>query len=162
MRTWLIAAMVLAVLVMAVTLRAPQAPAGGTRPSDGFTLHIDAKMHFPGKPEMIAHHWCKAVAANLTECQLYDGDGPDARLVGVEMVVPGITYESFTPAEKALWHYHRTEIPKVSATLPGLSAEEANKIVQSLLETYGKIYLLWDPSRLQMPTGNPSVTVLPK
>jgi hypothetical protein len=78
------------------------------------------------------------------------------------MVVPGITYESFTPAEKALWHYHRTEIPKVSATLPGLSAEEANKIVQSLLETYGKIYLLWDPSRLQMPTGNPSVTVLPK
>lgn len=160
MKTWLFAATVLAVLVIAVTLRAPQAPAGETRPTDGFTLHIDAKMHFPGKPEMIAHHWCKAVAGGLTECQLYDSDGPDAQLVGVEVVVPGMTYESFTPAEKALWHYHRTEIPKVSATLPGLSAEEANKIVQSLLETYGKIYLLWDPSRSQLPIGQPSVTVL--
>ncbi len=162
MKKWLLGATILIVLAIAVTLRTGQVPAGQMKPTDGFTLHIDAKMHFPGKPDMIAHHWCKAVAGGLTECQLYDSDGPDARLVGVEVIVPGFTYESFPAAEKGLWHYHRTEIPKVSATLPGLSTEEANKIVQSLLETYGKIYLLWDPSRSQLPIGNPSVTVLPK
>ena len=113
MKTWLFVATVLAVLVMAVTLRAPQAPAGAARPSDGFTLHIDAKMHFPGKPEMIAHHWCKAVAGGLIECQLYDSDAPDARLVGVEVVVPAATFQSFASTEKGLWHYHKTEIPKV-------------------------------------------------
>ncbi len=160
MRQYVLAGLLVLALGATFTLTAPRVPAGEMKPSDGFTLHIDAKMHFPGQPEMIAHHWCKAVAGGLTECQLYDSDRPDARLVGVEMVVPGTTYESFPAAEKRLWHYHRTEIPKVSATLPGLSAEEANKIVQSLLETYGKIYLLWDPSRSQLPAGNPSVTVL--
>jgi hypothetical protein len=96
------------------------------------SLHIDAKMHFPGRPEMIAHHWCKAVAGGLVECQLYDSDNADARLVGVEVVVPSATFKSLVAAEKAMWHYHKTEIPKVSATLPDLSPAEAAKVAKSL------------------------------
>jgi hypothetical protein len=130
------------------------------RPTDGFALHIDAKLHFPGKPDAIAHHWCKAVAGGLTECQLYDSDEPNARLVGVEVVVPAATYRSFNAAERAMWHYHKTEIPKVAATLPDLSPDEAAKVAKSLEETYGKIYLLWDPTRSELPIGKPSVTVL--
>jgi hypothetical protein len=59
-----------------------------------------------------------------------------------------------------MWHYHKTEIAKVSATLPDLSPEEAAKVVKSIEETYGKIYLVWDPGLQSLPTGNPSVTVL--
>ena len=130
------------------------------KPSDGWTLHIDAKKHFPGNPDLIAHHYCKAVADGLLECQLYDSDAPDARLVGVEAVVNADTYSKFSADEKALWHYHKTEIPKVEATLPDLSPEEAAKVVKSLEETYGKIYLLWDPAKGDLPIGNPSVYVL--
>jgi Protein of unknown function (DUF1264) len=108
---------------------------------------------------MIAHHYCKQVSG-LIECQLYDSDAPDARLVGVETVVDAATWAKFPEAEKKMWHYHKTEIPKVSATFPDLSPEEAAKVVKSIEETYGKIYLLWDPSRQSLPTGNPSVTVL--
>lgn len=130
-----------------------------SKPNSGWDLHIDAKMHFPGKAEMIAHHYCKQVSG-MWECLLFDSDNPDARLVGTEVVVDTPTYTSFTQVEKGNWHYHKTEIPKVEATLPDLSAEEAAKVVAMLEETYGKIYLLWDPSLGNQPVGNPSVNVL--
>ena len=136
-----------------------RAPAGNPKPSEGWTLHIDALLHYPGKPSMVAHHYCKPVSG-LIECQLYDSDAPDARLVGIETIVDTATYAKFPEAEKKLWHYHKTEIAKVSATLPDLSPEEADKVVKSILETYGKIYLVWDPGRQSMPTGYPTVTVL--
>lgn len=68
--------------------------------------------------------------------------------------------KAFSASEQALWHYHKTEVPKVSATLPGLSAEEAAKVAESLEETYGKIYLLWDPARRSVPTGRPIIALI--
>jgi hypothetical protein len=62
--------------------------------------------------------------------------------------------------EKAVWHYHKEEIPKVSVTLPDLSAEEGAKVLKDVEETYGKIYLLWDPGNSDEPVGNPSVAIV--
>ena len=153
------------IVVMAVALAlmagAQRAPAGSARPTEGWTIHITAKKHFPGKPEMLAHHFCKGVSGGLLECQLYDSDAPDARLVGVEVIVSAATYGKFSPAEKASWHYHRVEIPFVAATLLDLSPEEAAKVLAQIEDTYGKIFLLWDPAVRNEPTGAPSVTVLP-
>lgn len=129
-------------------------------PSKGFTLHIDAKRHVPSDPNYVVHHWCRPAAGGITECQLYDSDAADARLVGVEVVVPTATWKTFSKTEQALWHYHKIEIPKVSATLPGLTPAQAKKVVASLTETYGKVYLLWDPNTQTMPTGKPFVYVL--
>lgn len=140
------------------TVTSSPTPQAG-KPSGGWDLHIDAIRHFPGKAEMVAHHYCKLVAG-MWECQLFDSDKTDARLVGVEVVVETPTYNAFTQAEKANWHYHKDEIPKVEAKLPDLSAEEAAKVVATLEETYGKIYLLWDPSLGNLPIGNPSVNIL--
>jgi hypothetical protein len=144
------------------SLRAPVSAAAPamTSPANGFTLHVDAKKHFPGNPDFIAHHWCRAAAGGITECQLYDSDAANARLVGTEIVVPTATWKKFSKQEQALWHYHRIEIPKVSATLPGMDPAAAKKVVASLMETYGKIYLMWDPSVQSMPVGQPMVYVL--
>jgi hypothetical protein len=151
-----------AVAVLTAGGLGPEAAAGGDtpRPTEGWTLHITAKMHFPGKPEMLAHHFCKQVAGGLIECQLYDSAAPDAHLVGVETIVNAATYAKFSPAEKAQWHYHRVEIPLVSAAVLDMSPDEAAKVVNSIVDTYGKIYLLWDPSVQSQPTGRPSITVL--
>lgn len=129
-------------------------------PAMGFTLHIDALKHLAGHPNAVAHHWCKGINDNLTECLLFDSDGPHARLVGVETIVPTKVWAKFSPSEQAQWHYHRTEIAKVHATLPDLSKAEAAKVVASILETYGKIYILWDPMTSQAPVGSPSITVI--
>lgn len=136
------------------------APVQVSRPHEGFTLHIDAEKHFPGDEKRIAHHYCKQVWGELTECQLFDSDSADARLVGVELVVPADTYNQFNVAERAYWHYHKEEIPKVNAKLPDLSADEAAKVAKSLEETYGKIYLLWDPGKGDEPLGEPSLNIL--
>ena len=134
--------------------------AAETRPAEGFALHVDAKLHFPGNTEMIAHHFCKPVAGGMTQCLIFETDDPDARLVGVEVIVGPDVQGAFSTEEKAMWHYHKTEIPKVAATMPDLSAEEAAKIVKNIEETYGKVYLLWDPSTNKGPTGSPSVSIL--
>ncbi|HLB71757.1 MAG TPA: DUF1264 domain-containing protein [Candidatus Methanoperedens sp.] len=130
------------------------------KPGEGWTLHIDAKRHISSNPDMIVHHYCKTVAGGLIECQLYDSDKPDARLIGVEAIVSAETYNTFNADEKALWHYHKTEIPKVEATLPDLSPEEAARVVKSLEETYGKVYILWDPGRSNNPVGKPEINIL--
>jgi hypothetical protein len=131
------------------------------QPYDGFTLHLDAKMHFPGDHEMIAHHYCKNVAGGMIECLIFDSEAADAHLVGIETIVSPEVYNGFDPEEQALWHYHKTEFPKVEATLPDLSAEEAAKVVAAAEETYGKVYLLWDPSVDELPVGQPIVRVMP-
>jgi hypothetical protein len=155
-------AMAVMVAMLALVAGAQRAPAGSPRPSDGWTLHITAKKHFPGKPEMLAHHFCKPVSGGFSECQLYESNAPDARLVGVEVIVGPDTYAKFSPAEKATWHYHKVEIPLVAATLLDMSPEEAAKVLKQIENTYGKIYLLWDPALQNLPTGKPSITVLPK
>ncbi|HEY6873141.1 MAG TPA: DUF1264 domain-containing protein [Geobacteraceae bacterium] len=134
-------------------------PPQPAKPTEGWTLHIDAKRHFPNLPEMVAHHYCKAVSGGLTECQIYDSDKPDARLVAVEVIVDKETWKKFPEKEKALWHYHKFEIPRVDATLHDVSFEEAAKIVKSLEETYGKVYILWDPAKSE-PMGKPRVSIL--
>jgi len=152
-----------AALAVALIAWAPPVPAqqAKAKPADGWSLHIDAQMHFPGKPDMIAHHYCKAgLAGGLSQCQLYDSDAPDARMAGVEVVVAADVWKKLGPAERARWHYHKTEVPKVKPTLPDLSAEEAAKVAKSLEETYGKIYVLWDPAHGSLPTGRPSLTIL--
>jgi hypothetical protein len=156
-------AWILLVAIVASTLHtraSASAMATSTSPVPGFTLHIDALKHFPGNATTVAHHWCRAAENGVTECLLFDSDAPNAQLVGVETVVPTATWKTYSPTEQALWHYHRVEIPKVSPTLPGLSPAEASKVVASLLETYGKIWILWDPSQGKAPIGQPTVYVL--
>lgn len=131
-----------------------------SKPHEGFTLHIDAEKHFPGDIKKVAHHYCKQVSGGMFECQLYESDENDARLVGVEVVIPTETWKTFSSSERKMWHYHKEEIPKVNAKLPDLSEEEAAKVVKTLEETYGKIYLLWDPAVNKQPVGNPKINVL--
>jgi len=161
MRAWLTMIGVIGVVTVgALALATHTVPAADPKPSEGWALHIDAKLHVPGKPDMVSHHYCKAVSGGLTECQLYDSDRPDARLIGVEVVVSPEMYKAFSKAEKAMWHYHKTEIPRVSATLPDLPAEEAAKVAKNLEESYGKVYILWDPAKGNFPTGRPIISRL--
>jgi hypothetical protein len=152
-------ALAFVVLLASPILSQEKVDTQATKPSEGWILHIDAKKHFPKMQEMIAHHYCKPVSGGLTECQLYDSDKPDARLVGVEVIVDTETWNKFSKAEKALWHYHKIEIPKVDAVLPDVSPEESAKIIKGMEESYGKVYILWDPANKE-PLGKPQVSIL--
>ena len=138
------------------------ASAASTNPTQGFTLHIDAERHFGNAyPTQVAHHWCKAVEG-MTECLIFDGDANDARLVEVETIVSPAVYKTFAPQEQALWHYHKVEIPKVNAKLPDMTPAEAQKTVAAMTDTYGKVWMLWNPMATPHgePIGRPTVIVL--
>jgi len=161
-RTAAVLIVLTALLIAAILVPHQQAvSATTTPPSAGFTLHIDADQHFgSAHPNEIAHHWCKNISPNLTECQLYDSDGPGARLVGVETIVPPAVWKTFSPAEQALWHYHKTELKKIHATLPDTPKNQQAAIIAKISDTYGKVWILWDPMTSQNPIGQPSITVL--
>jgi len=150
-------------LVLSRVAVKPAAASVPASPAAGWTLHIDALKHFGvGHPSQVAHHWCKALAGGLLECQIYDSDAATARLIEIETIVPTGVWKTFTKSEQALWHYHRVEIPKVSATLPGMPPAQQKKVVASMLETYGKLWMLWNPLDTSggWPTGKPSIIVL--
>jgi hypothetical protein len=69
-------------------------------------------------------------------------------------------WKTFPASEQGMWHYHKTELKKIHATLPGMSKAQAAKTVAQISETYGKVYILWDPMSSKYPMGQPSVTVL--
>jgi hypothetical protein len=133
-----------------------------TSPVSGYTLHIDASQHYAGHPDEIIHHWCKTYSPSFIECLLYDGDGPNGHMVGVETIVPTSVWKTYPASEQAKWHYHRVEIPKLKvAVMPGLTKAQSQQVVASLLETYGKVWILWDPMTTGgKPTGDPTITIL--
>lgn len=147
-----------ALLASFAPLRAVSA-AHGT-PSAGYTIHIDAQKHFTHHNTEWAHHWCKAVANGMLECLIFPSDDNNAPMVATEIIVQPKMYKSFSPSERALWHYHKTEIPKVNAKMPDVSAAAAKKMVAQITDTYGKIYVLYDPMDTKLPIGKPVINVL--
>lgn len=137
------------------------ASAESAKPTEGWTVHIDAQKHFSENPNEVAHHFCKNVAGGWLECQIYDGDGSDAHLVSVEAIVSPAIYKSLPANEQALWHWHKTEIPKVNATMPDTPPDEQKKMIASMSDTYGKVYVIFDPITTHgLPIGTPTITVL--
>jgi len=164
LKTFVLGLLVVGAIALLSSFRQPQvaiAAAHGT-PSAGWTIHIDAQKHFPNHPTEWAHHWWRPVAgvAGMLECQIYGSDESNAALVATEVIVPTAAWKKMDSTEQASWHYHKTEIPKVNAKMPDVSPAVAKKMVAAITETYGKIYVLWDPMDGKPAVGAPSVNSL--
>lgn len=125
------------------------------RPVDGWRHTGDVTLHFPAHPDKLAHHWCKRINAELTECQLYDSDLPNARLIGIEPIVSAQTFASFSAREKAYWHWHKTS--KARIILPGATPERVRFVNTHRGTSHGKTILVWDPDQNLQPIGLPRV-----
>ena len=59
----------------------------------------------------VAHHYCKPMGEDLVaQCLLYDGTGPNARLIGVEYLVSAEIYSKMPADEQVYWHDHKYEV----------------------------------------------------
>lgn len=148
------------VALLATAGRLPAVSAAHGSPSTGFTIHVDAQKHFPHHPAEWAHHWCKAVVNGMLECLIFPSDASNAPMVATELIIPPAMYKSFSPSERALWHYHKTTLPKVNAKMPDISAAAAKKMSAQISETYGKVYVLYDPMDTKTPVGQPVINAL--
>ncbi len=142
------------------TQQQTQQTGAATNPAEGWTLHMTSKKLFPGNADMTVHKYCKSVVGNMTQCQLFDGNEGDSRLVGAETMVGPEMYNTFTPDEKKLWMPTKDLMLTTMTAMPDLDAEQFTNVAQSLSNKYSKVYLLWDPGRINLPTGNPIITVM--
>ena len=128
-------------------------------------LHIEAINHLIPSDDhsvldMIVHHHCKVYDDMTAACLLFPtGMGDQDKPYGIEYVIGAESYDELSEEEKKYWHYHKTELPNVKATLPDLTAEEAEPLMPILNETYGKVVYFWQIGD-KYPTGEPFVVVI--
>jgi Protein of unknown function (DUF1264) len=131
-------------------------------------LHIQAIRHIKpdsasasdSKLQVIVHHHCKAYDDGTLVCLMFptgmkDQDKP----IGFEYIITTEQYNSLPEEEKKYWHYHKTEIPRAKASLPDLTAEEADKLLPAINETYGKV-IYFQKLGDKFPLGEPYVLIV--
>jgi uncharacterized protein DUF1264 len=133
-------------------------------------LHIEAIRHIdPNATQenqqqdvfnLIVHHHCKVYDDMTATCLLFPtGMNDQDKPYGIEYVIPANQYNTLPEEEKKYWHYHLIELPRVNATLPDMTAEEAAKVKPILDETYGKVVYFWQYGD-KLPIGEPKAVII--
>jgi hypothetical protein len=118
----------------------------------------------------VAYHFCKPVNADLNQCVLYDGTGPDARLIGIEYLVSDAVYQSMPEEEKAYWHDHKFEVDEGLLKSLTQSGTEERETLAQVRTMWGKVYHTWadgeayprGPARLFWSVTGEKPFVLPR
>ena len=127
-------------------------------PLQALGVYLDG-LHFRnGKmdEQMDVHHYCGALNEDLIQCVLFDGNGQDAHLVGIEYVVSAALFESLSAQEKALWHSHRYEVKSGQLVAPGMPEPAEHELMAQLISTYGKTWHTWADDPI-LPLGAPAL-----
>lgn len=129
-------------------------------------LHVYATDARQGRARLVqANHYCSHVRKDLRQCLIYDSPEKDARLIGVEYMVPKHVYETFPPEEQKLWHSHEYEVKSGMLILPKPESADAKEWDRAELEAmrevvglYGKTWHFWQVDRGdEMPMGWPEL-----
>lgn len=110
-----------------------------------------------------ATHYCSHVRKDLRQCLIYDSHEKDARLIGVEYMVPKHVYLTLPDEEKKLWHSHDFEVksgmlilPKPEAADPEEWEKAEKEAMEEIVGLYGKTWHFWQIDRGDsLPLGYP-------
>jgi hypothetical protein len=93
--------------------------------------------------QMEAHHYCRQVNEDFAQCALWDSNGPEANLNGVEYIISEKLFETLPPEERAFWHPHNYEILSGQLVAPGLPDMAERELMKSKMNSYGKTWHVW-------------------
>ncbi|XP_074562995.1 oil body-associated protein 1A-like [Curcuma longa] len=117
--------------------------------------------HFYGDDmtrQVEAHHFCSHQSEDLRQCLIYDGEGPDARLIGVEYLVSEELFLALPEAEKPLWHSHEYEVRSGVLFMPRVPSPVERRDLEQVCRTYGKTFHFWQVDRGdRLPLGPPQL-----
>jgi len=129
-------------------------------------LHIYTDDARKGKTRAVeAHHFCSHVRKDLRQCLIYDSGGKDARLIGVEYMIPKQVYETLDVDEQKLWHSHEFEVSSGMLALPKPGThnhddwdELETEAMKEVAGLYGKTWHFWQVDRGdELPLGCPTL-----
>jgi hypothetical protein len=78
---------------------------------------------------------------------VYDSEGPNAKLIGIEYIITDNLYKTLPEDEKKLWHSHIYEIKGGSLVGPRLAEAAEKEALKKLVNTYGKTFHTWQVDR---------------
>lgn len=91
----------------------------------------------------VAYHFCKSLTPELNQCVLYDGTGPNARLIGIEYLVSDAVYQGMPDEEKAYWHDHKYEVDEGLLKSLTQSGDDERETLAQVRTMWGKVYHTW-------------------
>lgn len=140
------------------TLETGAAMLQGKEPLSALNVYMDGFHFYSGnmKGQMEAHHYCSVVNEDLNQCIIYDGNGKDAKIMGVEYIVSKKLFEMLPAEEKKLWHSHVYEVKSGMLVAPGIPEVAEHEFMEKMIGTYGKTWHTWHTDQQRtLPTGHP-------
>jgi hypothetical protein len=127
-------------------------------PLKAFSTYLDGFHFYNGNPhaQMEAHHYVSQLNDDLYQAIIFDGNGPDDKIMGIEYIISARLYKQLPEQEKLLWHSHRYEVKSGELIAPGIPLAAEHKLMEKLVSTYGKTIHTWhtDQDR-DLPLGVP-------
>lgn len=106
--------------------------------------------------QMEAHHYCGHLNEDVIQCVIFDGNGDDAKLMGVEYIVTARLFATLPPEEKHLWHSHVHEVRSGTLVAPGIPEVVERELMTKIAGTYGKTWHTWHTDQQNnLPLGTP-------
>jgi hypothetical protein len=129
-------------------------------PISKINVYLDGFHFYNGNinAQMEAHHYVSQINEDLYQAIMYDGNGPDAKIMGVEYIVSERLFKTLPEEEKKLWHSHHHEVKSGTLIAPGIPQFAEHELMKKLVSTYGKIIHTWhtDQNRT-LPVGSPMI-----
>ncbi len=127
-------------------------------PADGWTTHYRIAESLDASAPVLFDFYCKSMLQNaFGECQVFENNSADARLIGIEMIIDAQTYGALSLPEQKLWKSHGQD----AVQFPDFTDAEQSLLLNAFRSTYGKFYLLWNPALSDLPQGLPSLIPSP-
>lgn len=104
-----------------------------------------------------ASHFCIHLRHDLHQCVIFDRNAPDARLIGIEYIIPEERFLALPEEEKRLWHSHHYEVKSGVLAAPGVPELAEHAYFMDLVTTYGKTFHTWQYDRDDFPYGIPQL-----
>lgn len=110
--------------------------------------------------QMEAHHFCQQVNQDFAQCVLFDGNGADAKLNGIEYIISEKLFDSLPEDERAYWHPHNGEILSGQLVAPGIPGPAEHALMKDKMNSYGKTWHVWHTGAMgnagdALPLGPP-------
>lgn len=117
----------------------------GNAPAEQLAIHLVGFHPLKDDPahQMEAHHYCRQVNEDFAQCALFDGDGADANLNGVEYIISQKLFDGLPAEEKPYWHPHDYEILSGQLIAPGIPEVAEHRLMAGKMNSYGKTWHLW-------------------
>jgi hypothetical protein len=130
-------------------------------PIEQINLYLDG-FHFQNgdpKQQLEAYHYCMILNEDVMQCVIYDGNEPDAKLVGLEYIISEKLFQTLPEEEQPLWHSHAYEVKSGQLVAPGVPGPAELELMEKLQSSYGKMWHTWDTSdpAKALPLGIPKL-----